>query len=70
MIRTENGIAELDKTVQIYENLDWTLQCPRRYIGFIQTFARIIDQKTTSVGEQQQRIQVIQFPSDHLCTDM
>lgn len=56
--RNGSAIGELEKTVQIYESLDSSLKCPRRYVGFINTFARIIDQKTSSVLEQQQRIQV------------
>ena len=59
--RDERAVQEIDKSIQIYESLDPSLKCPRRYVSFIQTFSRICGKKTAGIFEQQQRIQV--YPS-------
>ncbi len=51
-------MEELEKTVQIYESLDPSLKCPRRYVSFVHTFSSICTKKTVGISEQQQRIQV------------
>lgn len=54
----EEPIGELAKTIEIYESVDSTLQYPRRYVSFIDTFEKIVAQKKIGITEQQQRIQV------------
>lgn len=48
--------------MQIYDSLDPSLKCPRRYVSFIQTFSSICGKKTQRISEQQERIQVERFP--------
>ncbi len=60
--RDERAVQEVDKSVHIYETLDASLKCPRRYVSFIQTFSSICGKKTDRIFEQQQRIQVFLLP--------
>jgi hypothetical protein len=58
-LRDERAVQELDKSIHIYQSLDDSLKCPRRYVSFIQTFSSICSKKTGGISEQQQRIQVL-----------
>ena len=58
LFRDERAMEELEKTVHIYESLDPSLKCPRRYVSFVNTFSSIFAKKTVGISEQQQRIQV------------
>ncbi|KAI9564905.1 hypothetical protein GHT06_008646 [Daphnia sinensis] len=57
LLKDERAEKELEKSVQIYDSLDPSLKCPRRYVSFIQTFSSICGKKTQRISEQQERIQ-------------
>lgn len=54
----EAAVAELKHSVEIFESLDSTLKCPRRYISFVHTYFNLVNKKTLELAERHQRIQV------------
>ena len=58
-VSDETTVKQLKKSMEIYEGLDSNFKYPRRYIGFIQTFSKIVTSKTVQISEREQRIQVV-----------
>lgn len=55
----EDVAIQLQKSVEIFEALETSLKCPRRYVSFIQTFVSIFGKKLHNISERQERIQVL-----------
>lgn len=51
-------MQQLEKSLTIYDHLEDSLQCPRRFVAFVKTFSKICNEKSVKISEKQQRIQV------------
>jgi len=55
----EDVAIQLQKSVEIFEGVETSLKCPRRYVSFIQTFVNIFGKNMLNISERQERIQVL-----------